>query len=145
MSTLDKAIQIAVQAHGQQKDRFGRPFVLHPLRMLTQMRTEPEKIVATLHDVVEKSELTLDDLSNAGFGPDILTAVECLTKRENEPYLEYIRRTRLNPLARRVKEADLQDHLDALKKHGLTGTSPDRFARYKEALEELSKNETEDM
>lgn len=143
MSTLNKAIQIASQAHSGQKDKYGRPFILHPLRMLTQMETEPEMIVAALHDVVEKSEKTLADLKKAGFGPDILTAVECLTKRESEPYLEYIRRTRINALAKRVKEADLHDHLDSLKKYGLTEVSPARLARYAEALEVLGKDKSE--
>ena len=143
MSTLNKAIQIASQAHSGQKDKYGRPFILHPLRMLTQMETEPEMIVAALHDVVEKSEKTLADLKKAGFSPDILEAVECLTKRENEPYLEYIRRSRANPLAKRVKEADLQDHLDSLKKYTLTELSPNRMTQYAEALEELGKDKSE--
>jgi (p)ppGpp synthase/HD superfamily hydrolase len=143
MSTLNKAIQIASQAHSGQKDKYGRPFILHPLRMLTQMETEPEMIVAALHDVVEKSEKTLADLKKAGFSPDILEAVECLTKRENEPYLEYIRRSRVNPLAKRVKEADLQDHLDSLKKYSLTELSPNRLTQYAEAMEELGKDKSE--
>lgn len=143
MSTLNKAIQIASQAHRGQKDKYGRPFILHPLRLLTQMETEPEMIVAVLHDVVEKSEKTLADLKKAGFSPDLLEAVACLTKRENEPYLDYIRRSRVNPLARRVKEADLNDHLDSLKKYGTTEVSPNRLARYAEALEELDKDKSE--
>lgn len=145
MSSLEKAIQIAVLAHTQQKDRFGRPYILHPLRMLVRLDTEAEQIVAALHDVLEKSHWTLRELKKEGFAPEILAAVECLTKREGEPYLEYIRRARVDPLARRVKAADLHDHLKSLKEHGGYDSFPDRAARYNEAFAELNKGNSEGM
>jgi (p)ppGpp synthase/HD superfamily hydrolase len=145
MSDLDRAIQIAAQAHFHQKDKYGRPFILHPLRMLVQVEKESEKIVAALHDVVEKSEWTLEDLQKAGFSDTILAAVDCLTKREQEPYLDYIRRARGNPLARRVKEADLRDHLASLEQHGQAESRPERWARYQQALEELHQDGDNDI
>jgi (p)ppGpp synthase/HD superfamily hydrolase len=109
---MEKAIQIAVKAHQGQTDRYEEPFILHPLRMMMKMDTDSAKIVAVLHDVVEKSDTTLEDLRSEGFSEEIIDAVDCLTKRPGEGYEAHIERTRRNLLSRKVKIADLEDNMD---------------------------------
>ena len=139
MADLDRALQVATEAHRGQKDRYGDPFILHPLRVMLRCRTEDEKIVALLHDVVEKSERTLGDLNRDGFSSEVIAAVEGLTKREGEPYLDYIVRARENALARAVKQADLQDHMDAVLDRGPMRDTPERMARYRQGMRLLLK------
>jgi (p)ppGpp synthase/HD superfamily hydrolase len=140
MSLLEKAIQIAVQAHAGQKDRAGQPYILHPLRVMGKVQTESEKIVAILHDVVEDTEVSLDDLKAAGFSHEIITAVDVLTKRDGEPYDALIQRAKRNPLAKRVKLADLEDNMDLRRNAQITEEDLERFNRYLRAWKELSAN-----
>ena len=84
MSTLEHGIQIAVQAHMGQKDKGGEPYILHPLRIMFKMHTDLERMVAVLHDVVEDSEWTLNQLRDEGFPDQVLAAVDCLTRGSNE-------------------------------------------------------------
>ena len=141
MPEFTKALQIAADAHQGQKDRFGQPFILHPIRVMLRMdpSCKDELTVALLHDVVEKSSLSLIDLGEAGFSQAILDAVELLTKRPEEPYLEYIRRLRGNVLAVAVKRADLEDHLEALRMRGLLDGDPERKARYDQTCQALNE------
>jgi (p)ppGpp synthase/HD superfamily hydrolase len=138
MSLLEKAIQIAVRAHAGQKDRAGQPYILHPLRVMARVHTEAEKIVAILHDTVEDTDLSLDDLRAAGFPEEILIAVDCLTKREGEPYDDLIQRAKLNRLAKPVKLADLQDNMDIRRNARITAKDLERFDRYLCAWKTLS-------
>lgn len=109
---LEKARKIAEKAHQRQVDKGGHPYILHPLRVMEKCEAAEEKIVALLHDVLEDSEYTLEDLRKEGFADEILKALVCLTHREGEGYMEYIDRVCENPLAARVKYADLQDNMD---------------------------------
>lgn len=84
MSTLERAIEIAVRAHAGQKDKGGEPYILYPLRVMLRMRTEGERIVAVLHDLVEDSNFTIDDLRLEGFSKEVIEALEALTKRPGE-------------------------------------------------------------
>jgi GTP diphosphokinase / guanosine-3',5'-bis(diphosphate) 3'-diphosphatase len=84
MSTLDRAIQIAVTAHAGQIDKGGEPYILHPLRVMLRMRNEEERIAAVLHDVVEDSDSTFESLIAEGFSPNVICALEALTKRPGE-------------------------------------------------------------
>jgi len=139
MSTLDKAILIATQAHHNQKDRYGQPYFLHPLRMMKSMDSESEKIVAVLHDVVEKSEWTLEDLRIEGFPEEIIDAVDKLTKRDGEAYARHIERTKTSPLSRSVKLADLEDNMDEKRLIDPSAEDEKRLARFREAWSELKK------
>lgn len=130
MTTLEKALLIAVQAHSSQKDRYGQPYILHPLRVMMRVKPEVEKIVAVLHDVVEDSELTLEDLKREGFSDEIVRAVDCLTKREGEPYEAHVERARQNLLALPVKIADLEDNMDPQRMGVLSDEDKKRVARY---------------
>jgi hypothetical protein len=110
MSTLEVAIQIAVKAHAGQRDKQGEPYITHPLRLMARVQGEPAQIVAVLHDVVEDTTTTLDDLRAAGFSEDILAALQCVTHDKHVPYADYVIRIAGNPIARQVKMADLEDN-----------------------------------
>ena len=140
MSLLDKAIHLAVQAHRGQKDRYGNLYILHPLRMMMKMDTEMEQIVAVLHDVVEKSDLTLDDLRQEGFPEEIVDAVDHLTKRPGEDYSFHIERSRKNPLSLKVKIADLEDNMDPKRIIDFSEEDKKRLERFHKTWSELKKS-----
>ena len=110
MATIEKALQIAAQAHEGQKDKEGRPYILHSVRVMSRVEGEEAQIVAVLHDVVEDTKVTLDDLRRAGFSEEILAAVQCVTHRKEEPYADYVVASKHNPIARQVKLGDLADN-----------------------------------
>lgn len=110
MATLEAAIRIAVAAHAGQSDKGGAPYITHPLRLMAAVDGESAKIVALLHDVIEDTSVGLDDLRREGFSEDVLSAVDILTHRRNEPYADYVVRCKSHPLARQVKLADLADN-----------------------------------
>src|SRR5690349_2225683 len=113
MSSLDLAIRIAVKAHKNQTDKYGNPYILHPLRVMGMGRTDEERIVGVLHDVVEDTDWTFEELRKEGFSERIIKALECVTKRsDDEDYDDFVERTRSNPLAVRVKLNDLIDNMD---------------------------------
>ena len=91
MSTLERAIGIACEAHAGQFDKGGEPYILHPLRLMLRMATEAERITAVLHDVVEDSQFTIEDLIAEGFAREIVNAVAALSKREGEDYIQFVR------------------------------------------------------
>lgn len=108
---INKAIDIAYSAHQGQRDKSGRPYFLHPVVVASQMDTESEVCVALLHDVVEDSGVTLGELE-AIFPEEIIQAVKVLTHKEGVDYLDYIREIKGNPIARKVKLADLKHNTD---------------------------------
>lgn len=110
MPTLEDAIRIAVAAHAGQKDKEGQPYVTHPLRLMESLHDPDAKTVAVLHDVVEDTSTTLDDLRRVGFSDGIIEAVRCVTHDKREPYADYVVRCKANPVARQVKLADLADN-----------------------------------
>jgi (p)ppGpp synthase/HD superfamily hydrolase len=137
MTPLQSALEIAVGAHHGQTDRYGAPYILHPLRVMERVETETEKIVAVLHDVVEDTKWTFDDLRKKGFGDEIIQALDCLTKREGEPYEDFVNRSAANPLARRVKLADLEDNMDIRRMQAVTAKDAGRLAKYLAAWQKL--------
>jgi (p)ppGpp synthase/HD superfamily hydrolase len=130
MSTLAHAIAIAASAHEAQRDRSGQPYILHPLRIMMAMHTDDERIVAALHDVVEDTDWTLDALRLEGFAEHIVQAVDCLTKRDGEPYSSLIDRAGSNALARRVKLADLTDNMNVLRLDTFGEADVERLRKY---------------
>lgn len=139
MSSLEEAILIATRAHRGQKDRGGVPYILHPLRVMGKVNGTAERIAAVLHDVVEDTSVTLDDLRKAGFSEEIVEAVDALTRRENEGYDAFIRRVLTNAVARRVKVADLEDNLDLLRLPQLAEHDFQRLIRYRKAHARLTE------
>ena len=138
MATLGRAIAIAAQAHQTQLDKSGKPYILHPLRMMFKMDSEEERITAILHDVVEDTEWTIEALSAEGFSDAILNAVECLTNREGETYQQFIERVKQNPLAIRVKIADLEDNMDMKRLSQFGEKEAERLRKYHRHWVELN-------
>lgn len=137
--TLERAIAIAAEAHADQKDRAGAPYILHPIRLMIQMDSENAMMAAVLHDVVENSVWTLDDLRKEGFSNEVLNAVDSLTHRdkEGEDYWDYIQRAKSDPIAIKVKLADLEDNLNPDRLNEITEKDEKRFDRYRKAQEML--------
>jgi (p)ppGpp synthase/HD superfamily hydrolase len=139
MPTLERAIQIAVNAHVGQVDKAGTPYILHPLRVMMACGSDAARIVAVLHDVVEDSEWTADMLREEGFDSDILDGLDAVTKREGEEYLDFCRRAASHPLGREVKRADLRDNMDITRlRVDLTKADLERLERYRVAWEVVS-------
>ena len=99
MPTLEDGISLAVKAHRGRKDKAGEVYILHPLRGMLRMKTKDERIVAVLHDVIEDTKYTLEDLRKAGYSQKILQSLDYLTRRDGEEYEEFIKRVKRNPLA----------------------------------------------
>ena len=134
MATLQRAIEIARQAHSGQLDKAGKDYIDHPLRVMEKGTTEDEKIVGVLHDVVEDSDWTFEMLRAAGFSPNVMFALRHLTKKsENEDYDEFISRVLKNELAARVKLNDLEDNLDLSRLEIVTPADIERCEKYKRA------------
>ena len=139
MATLEDAIQLAVQAHRGQKDKVGAPYILHPLRVMLRMRSDVGRMVAVLHDVLEDTQYTLLDLQQAGYPQRVLEALDCLTWRENETYEEFIERVKADPLARKVKIADLEDNMDIRRISDPQEKDMERLKKYRRAWSDLTK------
>jgi (p)ppGpp synthase/HD superfamily hydrolase len=133
MSTLARAIAVAAQAHVDQQDKSGAPYILHPLRMMLRMDTEAEMMVAVLHDVVEDTDWSIDKLRSTGFPEVVLTAVESVTHREGESYDDFVARAAANPIARKVKRADLEDNMDVRRIDDLADRDLERIKKYHRA------------
>jgi len=112
MATLERAIAIAAEAHAGQVDKAGQPYILHPLRVMFRMNSTTERMAAVLHDVVEDSAVTLEALKAEGFPPEVVSAVDALTKRQGESRLDAAHRAKMDPMARLVKLADNAENMD---------------------------------
>ena len=132
-ATLDGAILLATRAHHGQRDRYDRPFILHPLRVMARMATDDEKIVAVLHDVLEKTPETAAHLRQLGFSEAVVAAIEALSRRDGEDYDAFVNRTKANPLAARVKLGDLEDNMDVRRMPEVSADDAKRLARYRRA------------
>lgn len=137
INNLTKAIEIACTAHMNQVDKAGQPYILHPLRLMMKFNTDEERIVAVLHDVVEDSDFTLDDLRRAGFTDSVVDAVNCVSKQGNEPYADFITRISLNELATKIKIQDIKDNLDVTRLESITDVDLQRIAKYHKAIKTL--------
>ena len=137
ISALEKALEIALQAHRGQTDRYGEPYILHPLRIMVRVHSTDQKILALLHDVVEDSAWTVEQLKQEGFSSDILEAVQALTKNPGEDYMNYIGRTAVTDLSRTVKMADLEDNMDLTRCPQLESEDLERMNRYLTAWNDL--------
>ncbi|MEM7117234.1 MAG: GTP pyrophosphokinase [Chloroflexota bacterium] len=137
-SLLEQAIALAVEAHAGQRDKAGNPYILHPLYLMSQMETEDERITAVLHDIVEDTTVTMDDLVKLGFPSAILTALCLLTHDSAVPYNDYILQLKANPLARRVKLADLAHNMDIRRLKNPTEKDWSRLAKYRLAWDMLA-------
>ncbi|MDB4868432.1 MAG: bifunctional (p)ppGpp synthetase/guanosine-3,5-bis(diphosphate) 3-pyrophosphohydrolase [Cohnella sp.] len=137
MATLTQAIILAAKHHDGQTDKSGNPYIFHPMRLMLRALQEEEQIVAVLHDTIEDTSLTLDDLRKEGFKETIVEAVDSLSRRKKESYEEFILRIKQNPLARRVKVLDLQDNTDLTRSKKTTEKDRKRLEKYSKALDVL--------
>ena len=138
---LQRAIEIALEAHKGALDKGGNPYILHPLRLMLQMDSEEEMIVAILHDVVEDSEKwSFDKLQAEGFSIKIINSLRSITKEnENEDYEKFIDRSIRDKIGRKVKIADISDNLDISRLKEVTDKDILRINKYKKALEKLKQ------
>ena len=138
MSTLEKAIEIANEAHKGQYDKAGNDYIGHPLRVMDMGKTEDEKIVGVLHDVIEDTDWTFEALVAEGFSEEIIAALRCVTKTsENENYDDFIERVKKNPLAVAVKINDLTDNMDIRRLPYLSDKDVKRLKKYLKAYKKL--------
>ena len=140
MSTLERAIEIARQAHDGQVDKGGADYIGHPLRVMEMGRTEEEKIVGVLHDVIEDSDWTFEMLEEEGFAPEIIEALRCLTKlSKDEDYEHFMTRVKSNKLAMKVKLCDLTDNLDSSRLANVNEEDIKRSKKYARAYAFIKK------
>lgn len=138
---IDIALKIAADAHAGQKDKAGAPYILHPLRLMSRLKSNNQKIVALLHDVVEDSNISIEDLARLGFSEEIINAIICLTRRPEESYEAFIKRASQNGIARLLKIEDLKDNLDLSRfQHQLSDQDLKRTQKYHSALTLLENN-----
>ena len=139
MSTLEKAIEIATEAHQGQFDKAGRDYIGHPLRVMEMGKSEEEKIVGVLHDVIEDTDWTFEKLAEEGFSDEVIAALRCVTKiSENENYDNFIDRVKKNPLAVAVKINDLTDNMDIRRLPYLSDKDVKRLKKYLKAYKRLT-------
>lgn len=142
MTDLERAIALAVETHSGQVDKAGEPYILHPLRVMFSLSSGDERIVGVLHDVVEDSEVSFEDLKKTGFSPAVVDALEAVTKRPDEEgsdegYQAFVERASANPIARQVKMADLLDNLNVTRLSEISEKDSRRLSKYLKALRYL--------
>ncbi|HNA78728.1 MAG TPA: hypothetical protein PKY99_04715 [Turneriella sp.] len=136
---LAKAVAIAQRVHAQQVDKIGAPYILHVMRVMNRGQTLDEKICGVLHDVVEDSPMTFDDLRKEGFPEHIIEALRCVTKTsEHEDYDAFIARIKTNPLAVRGKLNDLEDNMDIRRLQAVGEKETARLNKYLKAYRDLT-------
>lgn len=134
---LIKAFILACKAHKGQKDKAGKPYILHPVYVAMHTKGVKRKTVALLHDIVEDTEITFLDLAQMGFDDEIVQAVKAITKRKNERYGEYLIRVKQNPIAKDVKIADIKHNSDLGRLKFATLKDFERAEKYHIAMEYL--------
>ena len=136
---LNKAIALAKIAHEGQVDKGGHPYINHSLRVMNTVETVEEKIVAVLHDAVEDSDLTTDDLRSEGFSEEIVCAIAAITKLKGEKRKDYLKRVELNKIALKVKIADINDNADISRISNPSNRDRERTRIYKKNILKLEK------
>ena len=134
---LEKAIQIAIEAHQGQTDRAGASYILHLIRVMNAGQTKNEKICGILHDLVEDTPWTFEALRKEGFSEEVISALVCVTKQPNEPYTQFIERIKKNSLATKVKLNDLRDNMDITRLTFITEEDTQRLNKYLKAYHSL--------
>lgn len=139
MDLIEKSLSIALKAYAGQKDKAGKTYILHPIRIMAKMETIEEMAVALLHDVIEDSEVTAKDLLKQGISKKVVKAVQTLTKIEGENYEQFIDRVLKNKLAAKVKKADIEDNINVLRLNSVSLKDLERIAKYHKAWKRLEQ------
>lgn len=134
---LHKAITIACEAHQGQSSINGEPYILHPLRLLIKAKSNEERIIAILHDVIEKTNISLADLKNKGFDQNIISSIDSLSRRRNESYIEYIERLMQNKISVKIKLLDLADNIKIHSENNDNGIYDAKIIQNKNALNQI--------
>ncbi len=133
-----KALKLCFEAHKEQTDKTGLPYVFHPFHLAEQMQTEETVIAALLHDVVEDTDFTIQDIAEMGFPKDVLDALALLTHDKSIPYPDYVARIKGNPIAKAVKLADLKHNSDLSRLDTVDEAALQRVEKYRKAAELLN-------
>lgn len=141
MNIVDLALSIATDAHKGQTDRGGNDYINHPVFVASLVDTEDEKVTALLHDVIEDTPVTIDDLRNQGIPENVLDALQLLSKKPGTPYFPYIERIKTNPLATAVKLADLTHNSDISRIPEPSENDSRRVRKYQRAMAFLRDTE----
>ncbi len=134
---LHKAITIACEAHQGQSSINGEPYILHPLRLLIKAKSNEERIIAILHDVIEKTNISLADLKNKGFDQNIISSIDSLSRRRGESYVDYIGRLMQNRISVKIKLLDLADNIKMHSENNENGIYDVKINQYKNALKQI--------
>ena len=130
---FDKAVEVAIDAHKGVVDKGGMPYIMHPLRVSNKCKTFEGKIVGLLHDVVEDSDYTFEDLEKMGFSKEIIDSLKLLTHTKNEKYFDYIQKIKDNKISVEVKLSDLEDNMNLNRLLEITEKDLKRIEKYKKA------------
>ena len=134
---LHKALTIASEAHQGQSSINGEPYILHPLRLLIKSKNNEERIIAVLHDVIEKSNIRLSDLKNRGFDQNIISSIDSLSRRKSESYSDYIVRIMQNRISIKIKLLDLADNIKMHRENNENGVYDAKINQYQNALKQI--------
>ena len=134
-----KALKLCFEAHKNQLDKSGMPYVFHPFHLAEQMETEETVVAALLHDVMEDTDYTAEDLKEMGFDGDILEALLLLTHQDGVDYMDYVKKIKSNPIAKAVKLADLTHNSDLTRLDVVDEKALERKEKYKKAIEFLTE------
>ncbi|MBO5211239.1 MAG: GTP pyrophosphokinase [Clostridia bacterium] len=129
-----KALKLCFEAHKNQTDKSGMPYVFHPFHLAEQMQTEETTIVALLHDLIEDTNYTIEDLTNMGFNKSITDAILLMTHSDDVDYMDYVRAIKENPIAKAVKLADLNHNSDLTRLDIVDEKSLKRREKYQKAI-----------
>jgi guanosine-3',5'-bis(diphosphate) 3'-pyrophosphohydrolase len=132
-----KAMIFAYQAHQGQTDKSGLPYIYHPMHIAEQMEDESTTVCALLHDVVEDTHYTLEDLIQQGYPSEIIEALSLLTHNKGIPYMDYVRKINSNKIASTVKLADLQHNSDLSRLEVIDDDALKRIEKYRKAMQIL--------
>ena len=134
-----KALKLCFEAHKEQVDKSGMPYVFHPFHLAEQMQTEEATVVALLHDVVEDTDYTIEDLTSMGFGKTITDAIALMTHADGVAYMDYVREIKNNPIAKEVKLADLKHNSDLTRLDVVDESALNRREKYLKAIKLLEE------
>ena len=137
--TTKKALKLCFEAHKEQVDKSGMPYVFHPFHLAEQMQTEETTVVALLHDLVEDTDYTIEDLTSMGFGKNITDAIALMTHADDVAYMDYVREIKNNPIAKAVKLADLKHNSDLSRLDVVDEKALKRKEKYLKAISLLAE------